>query len=93
MARLKALCKTNDGFRIAEEDLKLRGPGDFFGARQSGLPTFRVASLNCDMQTLTQAQQASADWIDTQGASDTPEARALRARIGALFSRADGTMN
>ena len=92
-ARLKALCKTTDGFRIAEEDLKLRGPGDFFGARQSGLPVFRVASLRCDLQTLKQAQQASARWIDTEGTADTPEARALRSRIGQLFQRAQGTMN
>ena len=91
--RLKAFCKTNDGFKIAEEDLKLRGPGDFFGSRQSGLPVFRVASLNCDLQTLKQAQQASADWIDTQGSADTVEAVALRQRIGDLFNRAEGTMN
>jgi ATP-dependent DNA helicase RecG len=92
-ARLKALCKTNDGFKIAEEDLKLRGPGDFFGSRQSGLPTFRVANLSLDMQTLKDAQQASADWIDHSGTSDAPEAVALRERIGVLFERADGTMN
>ena len=91
--RLKAFCKTNDGFKIAEEDLKLRGPGDFFGSRQSGLPVFRVASLSCDLQTLKLAQQASADWIDTQGSADTAEAIALRRRIGDLFARAEGTMN
>ncbi len=91
--RLKALCQTNDGFRIAEEDLKIRGPGDFFGSRQSGLPAFRVASLSCDLQTLKQAQQASADWIDREGTADTLESRALRARIGQLFTRAEGTMN
>ena len=91
--RLKAFCKTNDGFKIAEEDLKLRGPGDFFGSRQSGLPVFRVASLSCDLQTLKLAQQASAHWIDTQGGTDTPEAFALRRRISDLFNRAEGTMN
>ena len=91
--RLKAFCKTNDGFKIAEEDLKLRGPGDFFGSRQSGLPVFRVANLSCDLQTLKQAQQASADWIDREGAADSPEAQALRGRIGDLFARAEGTMN
>lgn len=93
LQRLKALCKTNDGFRIAEEDLKLRGPGDFFGSRQSGLPAFRVGDLSCDMATLKQAQTASAQWIDAHGTEDTPEARALRERIGELFSRAEGTMN
>ena len=92
-ARLKALCKTTDGFRIAEEDLKMRGPGDFFGARQSGLPVFRVASLSMDLQTLKEAQAASTAWINTQGTENTPEGIALRDRIGELFRRADGTMN
>ncbi len=93
LARLKAFCKTSDGFKIAEEDLKLRGPGDFFGSRQSGLPVFRVASLSFDLETLQQAQQASVQWIEKEGTSDKPEARALRARIGELFQRAQGTMN
>jgi len=93
LARLKALCKTTDGFKIAEEDLKMRGPGDFFGSRQSGLPTFRVASLSMDLQTLKDAQAASAHWIDTEGTADSPEAIALRERIGTLFQRAEGTMN
>jgi len=91
--RLKALCKTTDGFRIAEEDLKMRGPGDFFGSRQSGMPTFRVASLSMDLQTLKDAQAASARWIDTEGTSNTPEAIALQERIGVLFQRSEGTMN
>ena len=93
VARLKALCKTNDGFAIAREDLKLRGPGDFFGARQSGMPAFRVADLGVDLQTLEQAQQASKQWIETAGTVDTPEAKALRRRIDTLFLRFDGAMN
>lgn len=93
LQRLKALCKTTDGFKIAEEDLKLRGPGDFFGSRQSGLPAFRVADLSFDLATLKDAQAASAEWIDTYGTSDAPEAAALRERIGELFQRAEGTMN
>ena len=91
--RLKAFCQTNDGFRIAEEDLKMRGPGDFFGSRQSGLPVFRVADLSCDLQTLKDAQVASAQWINDFGTADTPEAIALRSRIGALFATSEGTMN
>ena len=93
LQRLKALCKTTDGFKIAEEDLKLRGPGDFFGSRQSGLPAFRVADLSFDLGTLKEAQTASAQWIEEHGASDLPEAKALRERIGELFRRAEGTMN
>ena len=93
IARLKALCKTNDGFRIAEEDLKLRGPGDFFGSRQSGLPAFHMADLSFDLELLKQAQEASAQWIDRCGTQDAPEANALRQRVGQLFQRAQGTMN
>ena len=92
-SRLKAFCATTDGFKIAEEDLKMRGPGDFFGARQSGLPVFRVANLSCDLTTLKQAQEASAQWIDTEGTADTAPAKALRLRIGELFRRSQGTMN
>jgi len=93
LQRLKALCKTTDGFKIAEEDLALRGPGDFFGSRQSGLPVFRVADLSFDLGLLKQAQEASAQWIDLEGSADTPEARELRRRVGELFERAEGTMN
>jgi ATP-dependent DNA helicase RecG len=90
---MKAFCKTTDGFKIAEEDLRMRGPGDFFGSRQSGLPVFRVASLSLDLSTLKAAQEASVEWINTQGTANTPEAEALRARIAELFRRAQGTMN
>ena len=91
LQRLKALCKTTDGFKIAEEDLKLRGPGDFFGSRQSGLPAFHMADLDFDLDLLKQAQQASVQWIEE--GQDTPESAALRKRVGTLFSRAEGTMN
>ena len=91
LQRLKALCKTTDGFKIAEEDLKLRGPGDFFGSRQSGLPAFHMADLELDLELLKQAQQASVQWIEE--GQDTPESAALRKRVGTLFSRAEGTMN
>ena len=93
LQRLKALCKTTDGFKIAEEDLKLRGPGDFFGSRQSGLPTFRVANLSMDLQTLKDAQMASARWIEEEGTGESAEVQALRNRIADLFQRAEGTMN
>ena len=60
--RLKALCATNDGFQIAEEDLKLRGPGDFFGQRQHGLPQLQLADLVEDVQVLQQAKEG-AEWL------------------------------
>lgn len=57
--RLKVMTKTTDGFKIAEEDLRLRGPGDFFGQRQHGLPALKVADLSCDMSLLKEAQAAA----------------------------------
>lgn len=60
--RLKALCATNDGFQIAEEDLKLRGPGDFFGQRQHGLPQLQLADLVEDVQVLQEAKEG-AEWV------------------------------
>ena len=57
--RLSLLCQTGDGFRVAEADLKLRGPGDFFGKRQHGLPAFALADLGSDMNILTCAQESA----------------------------------
>ena len=62
-ARLKVMTKTNDGFKISEEDLKLRGPGDFFGSRQHGLPAMHVADLGSDMNVLQEAQDAARETL------------------------------
>ena len=58
-ARLQVMTKTGDGFKIAEEDLRLRGPGDFFGQRQHGLPALKVADLSCDVALLQEARGAA----------------------------------
>ena len=83
--RLKALTDTNDGFKIAEEDLKLRGPGDFFGQRQHGLPVLRIADLNCDMLLLNEAQNAARELLAGDDQLTAPEHRNLRERIDQLF--------
>jgi ATP-dependent DNA helicase RecG len=67
-ARLDALVETTDGFDIAERDLALRGPGDFFGTRQSGLPTLRVGDLLRDHQLMEDARREAVAWLDTGGA-------------------------
>jgi len=58
LKRLKVLCKTLDGFEIARQDLRLRGPGDFFGTRQHGIPALRIANLYRDMDVLERVSKA-----------------------------------
>jgi ATP-dependent DNA helicase RecG len=63
-ARMRVMCETSDGFRIAEEDLRLRGPGEIFGHRQSGLPGFRFGDLRRDLPLLAAAREAAQRVID-----------------------------
>ena len=89
--RLKVMTKTNDGFEISREDLALRGPGDFFGQRQHGLPALKIADLSCDMALLDEAQQAAKGWMAQDPELEKPESGALRARIETLFAvKAEG---
>jgi ATP-dependent DNA helicase RecG len=84
--RLKTLTQTSDGFRIAEEDLKARGPGDFFGKRQHGLPQLRIADLAGDMRVLKQAQQAAQKLLADDPALQKPENRRVLAQVKRLFA-------
>lgn len=77
--RLKAMCDTTDGFKISEYDLKLRGPGDFFGGRQHGLPELRVADMAENMDVLQKAQEAALSLLEQDPALALPEHRALKA--------------
>ena len=84
--RLRVLSKTADGFKIAEEDLKLRGPGDFFGQRQHGLPQLGIADLAGDVRLLKQAQQAADELLRSDPGLQRPEHGALLARVRRLFA-------
>jgi ATP-dependent DNA helicase RecG len=74
--RLNAMARTQDGFELAELDLSLRGPGEFFGTRQAGLPEFRVANLLRDRRLLELAKQEAARFADNKGAEATEAERA-----------------
>lgn len=89
--RLQVMTKTADGFKIAEEDLRLRGPGDFFGARQHGLPGLKIADLGCDTQLLQEARQAAEELLTRD--PDLSTCPAAAERIAALFTQAADTLN
>jgi ATP-dependent DNA helicase RecG len=76
--RLQAMCETQDGFRIAEVDLEIRGPGEFFGTRQAGLPEFRAANLLTDGRLLEEARQEGLALVARDPGLRRPEHRALR---------------
>ena len=90
-ARLKIMSSTNDGFAIAEEDLRLRGPGDFFGSRQHGLPALRVADLSCNLSLLHETQSAAEQLLAAD--SELYEHPLLKARVELLFSLNADAMN
>ena len=78
---------TADGFRIAEEDLKLRGPGDFFGQRQHGLPQLGIADLAGDMRVLKEAQQAAQVLLEADPGLSRREHAPLLGRVRRLFAQ------
>jgi ATP-dependent DNA helicase RecG len=84
-ARLKAIAASTDGFVIAEKDLELRGPGDFFGTRQSGMPTLRMGDLVRDHRLMEDARREAAAWLDRGD-----EARATVELVGATWARRFG---
>lgn len=89
--RLRVMVKTADGFKIAEEDLRLRGPGDFFGQRQHGLPGLRVADIGCDAQLLREAQAAADALLERDPELESCPAAAER--MAELFTEAELTFS
>jgi len=92
-ARLKAMTQTNDGFKISEEDLRLRGPGDFFGSRQHGLPAMHVADLCSDMSVLQTAQAAAQELLSGDPELNLPEHKQLKSAVEKLFELNADTLN
>ena len=92
-ARLSIMSKTNNGFEISEEDLRLRGPGDFFGSRQHGLPEMHVADLGADTQIMKTAQDEAKALLGADPQLILPEHDALRKRIETLFKNNTDSFN
>ena len=90
-ARLKVMTKTTDGFKIAEEDLRLRGPGDFFGQRQHGLPGLKVADIGCDTALLQEAKEAAEALLEKD--PELKQYPATAARMEELFRQNADAMN
>jgi ATP-dependent DNA helicase RecG len=83
--RLQALESSNDGFALAQIDLDMRGPGDFFGTRQSGLPPLRAAQLG-DLYTLESARSAARKVFDADPGLDDPEHRELAQQVRVFWA-------
>lgn len=83
--RMKVMETTTDGFKIADEDLKLRGPGEFFGSRQHGLPEMKIADMLKDRGTLEETQRAAKEIMARDPELSSPENAALNSEIQRLF--------
>ena len=84
--RLKVLASTSDGFKIADEDLKLRGPGDFFGSRQHGLPELKIADMMTNGEAIRETHLAASQLLQKNPALAGEEYVSLRNAVNRLFS-------
>ncbi|SHE60452.1 ATP-dependent DNA helicase RecG [Seinonella peptonophila] len=87
VGRMKIMTETNDGFVISEEDLSLRGPGDFLGVKQSGLPEFKIADLTMDQQILEYARADAAKWVANVENADASD-QSLKRLLASLKTKA-----
>ena len=85
--RFETMCRTTDGFEIAKKDLEMRGPGDFFGSRQHGLPDMRIANLMTDTRILYEAQKTAKELVDNEVPVTTEERHLLAQEMKRLFTR------
>ncbi len=85
--RMKIMSSTTDGFKISEEDLKMRGPGDFFGSAQHGLPPLKIADIACNMELMEMAQNCAVELLRDDPSLSKPENRALKMDVLRLFDK------
>jgi len=83
--------QTNDGFRLSEVDLDLRGPGDFFGTRQHGLPEMKIANIYKDMEAVKEAQKAAKELIKKDIGLEKEEHSALKLKLKEFFDESETT--
>lgn len=89
--RVRVMSSTSDGFKISEEDLKTRGPGDFFGQKQHGLPDLKIADISSDMELVRLTQKTASSIIENDPELEKPEHGALRIEVIRLFSRSENS--
>ena len=91
--RMKIMCETNDGFKISEKDLEIRGPGEFLGTRQHGLPAMRVGNLMSDMQILRDAHDAAFEILENDPTLSMTENQELKNNINKNIEQLGGVLN
>ena len=85
--RMKIMCQTNDGFKISAKDMELRGPGEFFGTRQHGLPELKIANLFTDMKVLSAAQSSAATVLKDDPTLSREENKYLKEHIARFLKK------
>lgn len=93
LRRFNTICNTNDGLKIAEEDLKTRGPGDFFGARQHGLPDLHIAGLIKDVSILSDSKNAASQILNEDPTLSLEKNRVLKAEVDRLFGKINSSFS
>lgn len=93
VTRLRTMCETTDGFKIAEKDLELRGPGDFFGRRQHGLPELKIADIFSDMNIVREARKTAEEILKDDPDLKKEDYKNLKALTNAMFSKNDIVFN
>ncbi len=93
LGRIDIMCETNDGFKIAEYDLKSRGPGDFFGQRQHGLPPLKLADFITDYKAVAFSQEVAKSICESDPLLENSEHKSLKRAIIRLFDTVGGVLN